>query len=169
MLIRPETTGDHEPIIRVNRLAFGGEEEARLVELIRRAGIVIASLVAEDDAGEIVGHILFSPATILTAVTEIQVASLAPVAVVPPQQRRGIGSMLIEQGLQACRRAGYRAVIVVGHPEYYPRFGFTHAAVAQLTNPFCATDAFMGLELARGSLAGLEDGRVVYPDAFNQL
>ena len=169
MLIRAETPDDHDAIAAVNRAAFGGDEEARLVELLRRSVDVIASLVAVADTGAIVGHIMFSTATIATGTTELRVASLAPMSVAPSRQRQGIGSMLVEHGLSACRRSRYRACIVVGHPNYYPRFGFDHALVAQLENPFAAGVAFMGLELARGSLADLGAGRVVYPDAFDQL
>ena len=169
MLVRPEDPDDYAAIAAVNRAAFGGNEEATLVELLRKDGLIIASAVAINDSGEVVGHILFSPATILAGNNELKVASLAPMAVVPGFQCRGVGSMLVQHGLEACRQAGYRAVIVVGHPSYYPRFGFSHGLVAGLANPFTATEAFMGLELARGSLSDLGEGRVVYPDAFNQL
>jgi putative acetyltransferase len=169
VVIRPETSVDQAAIARVNREAFGRDDEARLVDLLRQQSPVIASLVAVDDSGQVIGHILFSPATILLGSNELQVASLAPMAVVPSLQRRGIGSMLVERGLHDCKQAGYRAAIVVGHPNYYPRFGFSHALVASLENPFANGDAFMGMELARGSLTGLRDGRIVYPQAFNRL
>lgn len=168
VIIRAETADDLAAIGAVNRAAFGGEEEARLVELLRNEGAMIASFVAVDPSGEMVGHILFSPATIVTPMNEMQVASLAPMAVVPSRQRQGVGSMLVKHGLQACKQAGYRAVIVVGHLNYYPRFGFSHAVVHRLENPFATDDAFMGLELAPGSLSNLE-GRIVYPKAFDQL
>ena len=167
MLIRAETDGDHATIAEINRAAFASDEEPRLVELIRRDGLIIASLVAVDGS-ELVGHILFSPATIVTGNNEMKVASLAPMAVMPSRQRAGIGSMLVRRGLDACKDAGYRAVIVVGHPNYYPRFGFSHPIVEGLTNPFATGDAFMGLELARGCLANLV-GRIEYPDVFNRL
>jgi len=77
--------------------------------------------------------------------------------------------MLIKRGLHECERAGYRAVIVVGHPTYYPRFGFSPTLVANFQNPFAKGDAFMGIELSRGSLSNLADGRVVYPAAFDEL
>jgi putative acetyltransferase len=118
VLIRAETADDHAAIGQVTCAAFGGDEEARLVDLLRKARLLIASLVAVDEAGPVVGHVAFSPVTIVTANHERQVAALAPMAVVPELQRRGIGSMLVERGLQACRLAGYRAVIVVGHPDY---------------------------------------------------
>jgi putative acetyltransferase len=169
MLIRAETSGDHAAITRVNGAAFGGDGEARLVDLLRQARLLVASLVAVDDSGQVIGHIAFSPVTILADSSERQVASLAPMAVAPSHQRQGIGSMLVDRGLQACRAAGYRAVIVVGHPGYYPRFGFSHALVEGLENPFGAGTAFMGLELARGALSDLGGGRVVYPEVFDQL
>jgi putative acetyltransferase len=77
--------------------------------------------------------------------------------------------MLVERGLQACRHGGFRAVIVVGHPSYYPRFGFAHSLVEGLANPFATGAEFMGLELARGALSDVEGGRVVYPGVFDQL
>jgi putative acetyltransferase len=95
----------------------------------------------------------------------MQVASLAPMSVLPSHQRRGMGSMLVERGIQACRQAQCRAVIVVGHINYYPRFGFSHALVSRLANPFATDEAFMGMELLRGALSDM-DGTVVYPPAF---
>lgn len=169
MVIRPEADGDRAAINRLNRDAFGGDVEARLVDLLRETGAVILSLVAVDEAGEIVGHILFSPATIVSGSHEMQIASLAPMAVEPARQRRGIGSMLVQRGLHECKLAGYRAAIVVGHPSYYPRFGFSADFVANLENPFAKGDAFMGIELARGSLSDLGEGRIIYPDVFNRL
>jgi len=167
-LIRPETAQDYTSIVGVNRAAFDGEVEAVLVERLRGDGLVIASLVAVDDNQQVVGHILFSPVTVITASHKIQVASLAPMAVLPSHQRRGIGSMLVEHGIEACRRSQYSAIVVVGHPKYYPRFGFSHALVARLQNPFAVNDAFMGLELVRGVLSGIE-GRIVYSSAFAAL
>jgi putative acetyltransferase len=96
------------------------------------------------------------------------VASLAPMAVLPALQRHGIGSRLVREGIEACRRAGYPAIIVVGHPGYYPRFGFSHCVVAHLANPFSAGEAFMGLELAPRALTSAA-GRIVYPSPFDLL
>ena len=169
MLIRPETSDDYAAIRKVNLAAFGSPLEATLVEGLRDDGLVIASMVAVEDAGRVVGHILFSPVTIVTAEgDQMRVASLAPMSVLPSHQRRGIGSILVEHGIDVCRRAHYRAIVLVGHPSYYPRFGFSHAIVAGLRNPFAADEAFMGLELVRGALSDIE-GRVIYPEAFNQF
>jgi len=169
VLIRPETVDDYAAIREVNLAAFGSALEATLVERLRDDGLVIASLVAVDGAGQFVGHILFTPVTIMaTDGDQMQVASLAPMCVLPSHRRRGIGSMLVEHGIEVCRRAHCRAMVLVGHPSYDPRFGFSHAVVAGLKNPFAADEAFMGLELVRGFLSDIE-GRVVYPEASNQF
>jgi putative acetyltransferase len=112
---------------------------------------------------------MFTRAALVAPDAVIHVASLAPMAVAPSWQRQGVGSKLVERGLEVCREAGYEAVIVVGHPSYYPRFGFTHAVVRHLTNLFAASEAFMGLEFVPGALVQLDTGQVVYPEAFNQL
>jgi putative acetyltransferase len=167
VLIRPETPHDYADIRKVNCVAFGSQLEATLVERLRDDGLAITSLVAVDDAGQVAGHILLSLVKLVTSESgQMDVASLAPMAVAPSHQRKGIGSMLVERGIEACRRAHYRAIIVVGHPGYYPRFGFSHAIVARLKNPFAADEAFMGLELSPGVLSSIE-GRVVYPQAFD--
>jgi putative acetyltransferase len=85
----------------------------------------------------------------------IYVAALAPVAVLPDHQRRGIGSALIRRGLELCRKRGCAAVLVVGHPEYYPRFGFSADLAAGVKAPFSGP-VFMAIELVAGALAKLE-------------
>jgi putative acetyltransferase len=165
-VIRDEAPHDLETIRAVNRSAFDGEVEAALVDRLRDDAQVIASRVAEDQ-GRIVGHILFSPVWIELGDRQTMVASLAPMAVDSKVQRQGIGSALVRDGIEVCRRAGYPAVIVVGHPAYYPRFGFSARAVAHLDSPY-AGDAFMGLDLVAGTLATLR-GRVRYPSAFDSL
>jgi putative acetyltransferase len=169
MLIRPETAEDYRAIRNVNLAAFASHVEATLVERLRDNKLVIPSLLAVDDAGHAVGHILFSPVTITSAASDdLQIASLAPMSVVPSHQRKGIGSSLIKHGVEACRRAHCSAIVLVGHPCYYPRFGFSHSLVAGLKNSFAADEACMGLELIPGSLSGIE-GRVVYPKVFNEF
>lgn len=166
MPIRDETPSDYEAIREVNRAAFAGEVEAALVDRLRNDGLVIASRVAEFGS-RIVGHILFSPVWIGSDEQEVAIASLAPMAVLPGFQNQGIGSALVRDGIEVCRRGGWQAIILVGHAHYYPRFGFSTQFVRHLASPY-AGDAFMGLELAPGALTQLR-GRVRYPDAFAAL
>jgi putative acetyltransferase len=165
-VIRPETPGDYCVIGEVNRLAFGGEVEARLVDALRGGGCVRVSLVAEE-AGRVVGHILFSDLSIVTSRGVVEALSLAPLAVVPDRQRKGIGSALVRNGLRACTEQGHRIVVVVGHPEFYPRFGFTAERAQRLRSPY-AGPAFMALELVPGALGAVE-GEVRYPPPFEDL
>ena len=134
MRIRPETAADLAAIREVNRLAFDGEDEARLVDALRDGGYVRLSLVAEEE-GRVVGHILFSDLPIVTEGGTVQALALAPMAVIPSHQRRGIGSMLVGEGLRTCAEAGHRIVVVLGHPEFYPRFGFSAKMAGRLRSP----------------------------------
>ena len=165
-LIRPEMTADHAVIREVNRLAFGCEDEARLVDALRDGGHTGISLVAEED-GRVVGHILFSDLPIVTPGGEVQALALAPLAVLPSHQRRGIGSRLVRQGLRSCTGAGHRIVVVLGHPEFYPRFGFSAKTAERLKSPYSGP-AFMAIELVPGALGGVE-GEVRYPPPFDGL
>ena len=151
--IRPEEPRDFHAIRRVNELAFAGPIEANLVEALRDADAVILSLVAEV-AGNVVGHILFSAVTIETAAGEVTAVALAPMAVHPEHQHKGIGSQLVGEGLRELQRRGYEAVVVVGHPEYYPRFGFARASGFGLRCAIaCPDEAFMAIELRPRALA----------------
>jgi putative acetyltransferase len=147
----------------VNEAAFGRRDEADLVDELRREGVVLLSLVAELDS-QIVGHIFFSRMTVETAQGSVTAVSLAPMAVLPDRQGRQIGSRLVRRGLAALRERGERIVIVLGHKDYYPRFGFTPEHARYLSSPF-PPEAFMALELADGALAGIR-GTVKYPSAF---
>jgi putative acetyltransferase len=160
---RPESLQDHRAIRHVNRLAFGGEEEARLVDRLRAEGFVVVSLVAVE-GGRVVGHILFSELPIETETGAIRAVALAPMAVLPERQRQGIGSALVREGLAFCRQGGYAAAVVVGHPDYYPRFGFSAELAKHLTAPFSG-EAFMALELTPRALEGVK-GTVTYPPPF---
>lgn len=166
--VRIESPSDREAVRALNARAFDGPTEATIVDTIRAAGGVTLSLVAEDDAGDVVGHILFSPVTIerdgtLDASTAV---GLAPMAVAPAQQHRGIGSALVREGLVRLREAGFGAVIVLGHPDYYARFGFTRASELGLRSEFDAPDdAFMALEL-RPCALGSAPGVVHYRPEF---
>src|SRR5262245_38973128 len=143
--IRPEGPHDLVAIREVNRLAFGGEEEVAIVDRLRADGLVIASLVATD-GDLLVGHILFSKLPIDRPRDPLVAAALAPMAVRPERQRQGIGSFLVRAGLDICRKEALPAVVVVGHPDYYPRFGFSAELAAQLSSPFSGP-AFMAMEL----------------------
>ncbi|MCC6790254.1 MAG: N-acetyltransferase [Thermomicrobiales bacterium] len=165
MEIREERPGDEEAIREVNRLAFEGELEGRLIDALRTGGYVVASLVA-DDGGSIVGHALFSTLPIETDRGAVAGAALAPAAVRPARQRAGIGSALIRRGLALCRERGCAAVVVLGHPGYYPRFGFSAELAARLTAPY-AGPALMALELVPGALD--RGGTVRYAPPFAEL
>ena len=163
VIVRGEIASDHVVIHRVNEAAFGSLEEANLVDALRAEGNVLLSLVADRD-GQVVGHILFSRMWIDTALGEIEAVALAPMAVLPEYQRQGIGRRLVPYGLDALQGHGERIVIVVGHPEYYPHFGFSTALTRSLESPF-SPEAFMALELRPGALDGVR-GRVRYARAF---
>jgi len=126
MIVRPECPEDRAAIRLVNEEAFNRPDEADLVDRLRAEGVVLASFVAEAE-GQIVGHILFSRISIETATESIPAAALAPVAVIPKLQRRGIGGKLIRHGLDWLRAQGEQIVLVLGHPDYYPRLGFSTA------------------------------------------
>ncbi len=164
LTIRFESPADHDAIRRVNRLAFGQNEEADLVDALRAGGFVHVSLVAEQ-GGQIVGHILFSELSITTDSSgTVPALGLAPMAVLPTFQRQGIGSELVRGGLDACRKQGHRIVIVLGHPAFYPRFGFSAELAGPLQSPF-AGEAWMATELVPGALTGVA-GRVEFPPPF---
>jgi len=148
----------------INETAFGGPDEADLVDKLRADGHALISLVAELDAG-LVGHILFSRMWIRSQTGAlVSAVALAPVAVLPAHQRRGIGGRLIRHGLELLRRRAEKIVIVVGHPDYYPRFGFSTKKAQSLESPF-PKEAFMAIELSTGALDGVQ-GSVIYPAAF---
>lgn len=157
----PRDTDDRAGIRAVNIAAFGRPDEADLVDGLREEEHALISLVAELE-GRIVGHILFSRMWINTSGGLVSAVALAPVAVLPDCQRQGIGSRLIQQGLELLRDRGERIVIVAGHPGYYPRFGFSSDWL--LESPF-PREAFLAMELCPGALDGVQ-GRVVYPPVF---
>ena len=167
--IRPEATEDYAAIREVNTLAFGREVEARLVENLRRLPDFIPELsLVGIEAGQVVGHILFSPLVIETQEGAVPAVALATLAVRPEFQNQGIGSELVRVGLEKCRNLGHRIVVVIGHPKYYPRFGFSPARAQGLEVPFPVPDeAFLALELVPGALDGVA-GMVKYPPPFEE-
>jgi putative acetyltransferase len=153
LIVRNEADADIAAIRAVHASAFPTDAEGRSVDRLRAAGRARVSLVAEIEE-QVVGHILFTPAGIESPDGTLicQGLALAPLAVSPAHQRRGIGSALTRAGLDACRNAGAPFVVVLGHPTYYPRFGFHRAADTGIDNQFGAKDAFMILELQPGRL-----------------
>ena len=166
IFIRHERAQDCPAIRHVNHLAFGGDGESRLVDALRASGHVRLSLVAVCNE-RVVGHILFSQMWIDGEGRSFDALALAPVAVLPEHQRQGVGSALVRRGLELCAEAGHRIVLVVGHPEYYPRFGFVREPARRLSSPYQG-EAFMALELAPGALAGVT-GAVRYPSPFAEV
>lgn len=162
MVIRERTPVDDDAIRRLNDAAFGGTDESRLIEDLRAAGLVVVELVAVDPLVD--GHILFSALDVTVGGEPVRALALAPLAVQPHRQRHGIGSALVRAGLHQARAGGWQAAVVLGHRDYYPRFGFSAALARSLEAPFCGA-SFMALELEPGVLqAGA--GRVTYPPAF---
>lgn len=168
VIIRPERPGDSSQIRQVNELAFGQPAEADLVDRLRNVRAEGLSLVAEDDRGAIVGHILFTPVVVEGRL--VSGMGLAPMAVLPDRQRQGIGSQLVRRGLDDLRGRGCPFVVVVGHPEYYPRFGFepasNHGLVSQWDD--MPDPAFMVLILDAPAMAGAS-GVARYRDEFNEV
>jgi putative acetyltransferase len=167
LTIRPEQEEDADGIRAVQTAAFPTDEEARLVDALRKNGNASVSLVAILDGG-IVGHVLFSPVSVEPNTTSARGAGLAPVAVRPEHQRKGIGGALIEKGIDDCRHAAFDFIVVLGAPEYYHRFGFQRALSAGLANEYGVDEEFMVLELQPGSLSGLR-GLVRYGPEFAAL
>ena len=138
------------------------------MDTLRAQARPIVSLVAEDDPGQLAGHIMFSPVS-LAGQGETVLMGLAPMAVLPAQQNTGIGSALVEAGLEACSELGAGAVVVLGHPDFYPRFGFTPASGFGIDSEYDVPDeVFMAQELQPGGLSGLS-GRVQYHAAFANI
>ncbi len=164
--VRAESPQDEGAIRRVNELAFGGRGEAALVDALRKAGAVTLSLVAEV-GGQVAGHVLFTPVAIEWSSGPLLAVGLGPMAVLPAQQGQGIGTRLVRAATRELAEDGHCAVVVLGHPPYYPRFGFQPASRFGLRweHP-CPEAAFMALELRPGALAG-HAGVVRYRPEFS--
>ena len=166
--IRPEQPDDAAQVRRVNELAFEQPAEADLVERLRQACADSLSLVAEDKG--VVGHILFTPVVVESAARPVLGMGLAPMAVLPDRQRQGIGSQLVTRGLDILRERSCPFVVVVGHPEYYPRFGFEPASTHGLSSQWKGMPdaAFMVLVLNPHAMAGVS-GVAKYREEFNAV
>jgi putative acetyltransferase len=165
--IRPETVADRQAIHAVHAAAFPTAAEADLVDRLRESVACFISLVASrDDA--IIGHILFTPVA-LGSCNELKLKGLGPMAVTPGEQRSGVGTLLVNAGLRRCREAGSGAVCVLGHPEFYPRFGFRPATHWQITSEYdVPADVFMLAELQPGYLRDYR-GVIRYAAAFAEV
>jgi putative acetyltransferase len=153
MLIRTEEERDRAAVDAVIAAAFERPLEADLVDVLRQQAQAVISLVAENDQ-IVVGHILVTPVS-LTGHADLKIAGLAPLAVAPNHQRKGIGTALVRAGLEQCKQLGFGAVAVLGHPEYYPRFGFSPSSRFGIGCEYdVAEDVFLVMELRPGYLHG---------------
>ena len=168
ILIRTETFQDNQSIRRVNELAFARRNEADLVDALRENARPYVSLVAVVDE-QIVGHIFFSRVTVESEKSAFTAIGLGPMAVLPEHQNQGIGSELVREGLRECRRLGENIVVVLGHPNYYPRFGFVPASSKGLRSEYdVADEVFMVAELTEGAL-NERRGLVKYHPEFSKV
>jgi len=150
--IRAEKTPDVAGIRALTLAAFAPRtNEANLVDALRQAGQATISLVALSD-GQLAGHVLFSPVTLIPALPNLRGLGLAPLAVLPEFQRQGIGSKLVLRGLEVCRGAEFEYVVVLGDSRFYSRFGFRAARLFELDNEYGVNEQFMALELRLGAL-----------------
>lgn len=166
--IRPEKPDDIATVRTVNKTAFGQLTEAEIVDSLRTACPDAVSLVSVENI-TIVGHIFFSPVVVSGEKKAIKGMGLAPMAVLPHRQRQGIGSLLVKAGIDVIRERNCPFIIVLGHPEYYPRFGFVPASQRGLTCHWQGVpdDAFMVLILDESNMAGVS-GIVRYRDEFDR-
>lgn len=166
--IRAERKSDHQQVQQIHLRAFGQKEEGEIVNNIRKSEGFVPELSIVAEKGEkVIGHILFSKIHIEKDSREEETLSLAPMAVLPDFQRKGVGEALIKAGIQKAKELGFDSIIVLGHPNYYPKFGFEKASKWKITCSFDVPDeAFMAIELEKGVLEK-KAGRVVYPPAFN--
>ncbi|MCB9451561.1 MAG: N-acetyltransferase [Anaerolineaceae bacterium] len=169
LIVRPESALDYPVVAAIHRVAFGGGGEVNLVAAVRQSEnyIPALSLVAVLDE-QVVGHILFSRCHIQGAERTVPALALAPLAMLPAYQNQAVGTALMWEGLNACRQKRHEIVIVLGHPDYYTRFGFVPASTAGIHAPFPLEDdaAFMAQGLTPGVLDGVS-GMVQYPPHFD--
>ena len=166
--IRAENAEDIPAVRRVNELAFGRPNEAALVDALRPAAHPQLSLVAVEN-GQVVGHIFFSPVSIESEDSTSSALALGPLAVLPEYQRQGVGSQLVREGLRECQHGGWNVVVVLGHPAYYPRFGFIPASRKGLRCEYPVPDeVFMVAELESSALGGRR-GLVKYRPEFSEV
>lgn len=165
MNIRNEQASDKESIYQINTQAFETDDEARLVNALRDSGCDYISLVAEQDH-KLVAYILFTSVILSASQAGLKLLGLAPMAVLPEYQNQGIGSALVKRGLELCKAKGYDAVVVLGHPNYYTRFGFVPSDEYGIKSEYeVPREVFMIQELVHGCLKG-KSGVIQYHEAF---
>jgi len=166
--IRPEQPGDVAAVRQINETAFGQPTEASIVDALRDACPDVVSLVAVE-GDQILGHIFFSPVTVDCGQAVTRGMGLAPMAVLPERQRQGIGSMLVRAGIDVLRERNSPFIIVLGHPAYYPQFGFVPASGHGLACQWDGVpdEAFMVLVLDECAMEGVS-GVASYRDEFDQ-
>jgi len=166
LTIRLRKPEDDEAIAAVVEAAFGGRNEVGLIDALRRAGDMTSECVALD-GGAVVGHVAFSRLDVANAAQNLRATALAPLAVLPERQNQGVGKALVHHAVGRLRDRGHDLIVVLGHPAYYARFGFSNVLGKLLDAPY-AGDSFMALELAPGTLRSSR-WTVAYPRAFAGL
>lgn len=165
MSIRNEKPEDIDRIRHINVEAFGSDTEADLVNTLRDSASPYISLVYDRNS-QPVGHVMFTPVELACDTAGIQIIALAPLAVSPRFQNKGIGSLLVNAGIQRCKAESYDATVVLGHPEFYPRFGFVPSGKYGIKSEYDVPhEVFMILELTKNVLQGIH-GTIIYHDAF---
>jgi putative acetyltransferase len=169
IVVRLEKPEDIPQIRAINEEAFGQPDEANIIDKLRSSCSDLLSLVAEDD-GIVVGHILFSPVVIINRKSILKGMGLAPMAVLPSRQREGIGSKLVRSGLDILRTRGCPFVIVLGHAEYYPKFGFEPASKYNMVCQWegVPDEVFMAMVFDNRKSDNLK-GVAKYRDEFNEV
>lgn len=168
MNIREELPSDISKIWEVNSEAFETEAEANLVNALRSSGCTYISLVAETE-DKVVGHIFFTPVELSGDEDKLKLMGLAPMAILSQYQNKGIGSKLVNAGLEQCRSLGYDAVVVLGHPNYYPKFGFVQSVKYGIKSEYEVPDeVFMILELTPDALKN-HRGIIKYHEALSSV
>lgn len=167
-MIRPQKKGDNNAVYAINQTAFDSDAEANLVQELLMSDTNTLSIVSESE-GVLNGHLLLSEMTVQQRDVDLKIYGLAPMAVLPAYQRQGIGKQLVQEAIRKAREAFIDAIFVLGHPEYYPRFGFKPTIEYQITGVYdVPPEAFMVLDLGH-CLQTLHGMTVCYADAFQKL
>ena len=169
MRVRQERSDDVGAVRALNVAAFGGDAEARLVDALRGSDAFIPELsLLATDGDDLVGHLLMTRAAVVSGAERAPVLALAPMCVAPGRQRAGVGTMLVRKGLRRAESLGHAVVVVVGHPAYYPRFGFERASNSGVRVAFAAPDEAVMLKRL-GSEPVPRAGVMVYAPAFDDV